>query len=127
MLLPDNYDSCSRFDNDEPGCNTSTGLANSKCMYSIETKLCKADYSNSSSSFGTPTGLSRWFKEKWVNVCKKEGNKYAKCGKTGKKYPYCRPSVRISLKTPKTVREIGEKKLAKMCKRKKNSNKVRIN
>jgi hypothetical protein len=127
MLLPDNYDSCSRFDNDEPGCNISTGLANSKCMYSIETKLCKADYSNSSSSFGTPTGLSRWFKEKWVNVCKKEGNKYAKCGKIGKKYPYCRPSVRISLKTPKTVREIGEKKLAKMCKRKKNSNKVRIN
>lgn len=71
--------------------------------------------------------LSRWFREKWVNVCKKKGNKYAKCGKVGKKYPYCRPSIRISSKTPKTVRELGKRKLAKMCKRKKNRNRVRIN
>jgi hypothetical protein len=71
--------------------------------------------------------LSRWFREKWVNVCKKKGNKYAKCGKVGKKYPYCRPSIRISSKTPKKLRELGKRKLAKMCKRKKNRNKVRIN
>jgi hypothetical protein len=71
--------------------------------------------------------LSRWFKEKWVNVCKKKGRKYVKCGKVGKKYPYCRPTVRISLKTPKTVRELGKRKLTKMCKHKKNSKRVRIN
>jgi len=130
MSLPDNYDSCSRFDNNGAECNNSRGLANSRCEYSEDTKLCRANYSENVNNFGignSPTGLSRWFKEKWVNVCKKEGNKYAKCGKIGKKYPYCRPSVRISLKTPKTVREIGERKLAEMCKRKKNSNKVRIN
>jgi hypothetical protein len=129
MSLPDNYDSCSRFDNNGAECNNSRGLANSRCEYSEDTKLCRANYSENVNNFGignSPTGLSRWFKEKWVNVCKKEGNKYAKCGKNGKKYPYCRPSVRISLKTPKTVREIGERKLAEMCKRKKNSNKVRI-
>jgi hypothetical protein len=127
IFVPDNYDSCSRFDNNEGECNSSRGLANSKCEYSENTKLCKANYSENVNNFGSSTGLSRWFKEKWVNVCKKEGNKYAKCGKIGKKYPYCRPSIRISSKTPKTVREIGEKKLAKICKRKKNSNKVRIN
>jgi len=71
--------------------------------------------------------LARWFKEKWVNVCKKIGNKYARCKKIGRKYPYCRPSIRVNSKTPKTVRELGKRALAKMCKRKKNSKKVRIN
>ena len=70
--------------------------------------------------------LSRWFKEKWVNVCKKKGKGYAKCGKVGKKYPYCRPTIRVSSKTPKTVRQLGKRKLAKMCKLKKNSKKVRL-
>ena len=102
-------------------------MANSKCEYSENTRLCKANYSENVNNFGSSTGLSRWFKEKWVNVCKKEGNKYAKCGKSGKKYPYCRPSVRITSKTPKTVREIGKKKLAKICKRKKNKKRVTIN
>ena len=46
LSLPDNYDSCSRFDNKEPECNEGRGLANSKCEYSTETKLCKANYSN---------------------------------------------------------------------------------
>jgi len=68
--------------------------------------------------------LSRWFREKWVNVCKKKGRKYVKCGKVGRKYPYCRPSVRVTSKTPKTVKELGKRKLAKMCKLKKNSKKV---
>jgi hypothetical protein len=127
ILVPDNYDTCSRFDNNQSECNTARGLGNSKCEYSENTRLCKANYSENVNNFGSPTGLSRWFKEKWVNVCKKEGNNYAKCGKSGKKYPYCRPSVRITSKTPKTVREIGKKKLAKICKRKKNKNRVTIN
>ena len=127
ILVPDDYDTCSRFDNNQSECNNARGLANSKCEYSENTRLCKANYSENVNNFGSSTGLSRWFKEKWVNVCKKEGNKYAKCGKSGKKYPYCRPSVRITSKTPKTVREIGKKKLAKICKRKKNKKRVTIN
>jgi len=55
--------------------------------------------------------LKRWFKEKWVDVrtgkaCgRKEGEKRGT--------PYCRPSKRISSKTPVTSKEIGsgEKKL----------------
>ena len=25
--------------------------------------------------------LERWFKERWVNVCKRKGGKYIKCGR----------------------------------------------
>ena len=72
------------------------------------------------------SGLTRWFKEKWVNVCvkNKKGN-YTPCAKSTKKYPYCRPSVRVTSKTPKTVKEIPKDKLKKMCKIKKNSTKMK--
>lgn len=69
-------------------------------------------------SFGS---LDRWFKEKWVNVCKRKGKGYAKCGRSKsskKNYPYCRPSKRVSSQTPRTVGEIGKSKLKQMCKRK---------
>ena len=75
------------------------------------------------------TGLTRWFKEKWVNVCvkdKKDNGKYAPCAKSTKKYPYCRPSIRVTPETPKTVKEISSKELKKMCKIKKNKKKMKI-
>jgi hypothetical protein len=54
--------------------------------------------------------LKRWFKEKWVNVRKKENGKYAPCGTSEKgKYAYCRPSKRINESTPVTVKEAGDK------------------
>ena len=71
------------------------------------------------------SNLNRWFNEKWVNVCKKKNNKYVPCGRKKsniKKYPYCRPSIKVTRKTPMTVNEIkkkyGSKKLKEMCKRK---------
>ena len=48
-------------------------------------------------------GLTRWFKENWVDV--KTGKP---CGRSkGEKrgYPACRPSKRVSSKTPKTASE----------------------
>ena len=49
--------------------------------------------------------LDRWFKEKWVEV--KIGKK---CGRgkneKGRPYPACRPSKRVSSKTPKTTGEM---------------------
>ena len=66
-------------------------------------------------SFGS---LDRWFKEKWVNVCKPKGSGYAVCGRSKssrKGYPYCRPLKRINSQTPKTVGEIGKAKIKKMC------------
>jgi len=61
------------------------------------------------------SGLQRWLDEKWVNVC--EGKPYPPCGRQSQKekYPYCRPSVRINSKTPKTVQELSQDEIAKMC------------
>jgi len=74
-----------------------------------------------------PIGLNRWFKEKWVNVCKRKSNgTYSTCAKSSKKYPYCRPSVRVTSKTPKTVHEISKSKLKILCKRKKSSKRISI-
>ena len=51
--------------------------------------------------------LKRWFKEDWKDV--KTGKA---CGRSkGEKRgtPYCRPSKRISSKTPKTTKEMSSK------------------
>ena len=61
--------------------------------------------------------LRRWFKEEWVDV--KTGKP---CGRQkGEKrggYPACRPSKRVSSKTPKTTKEMssGEKRRFKASK-----------
>lgn len=63
--------------------------------------------------------LQRWFKEEWVNVCKKgtSSGGYAPCGTNhGKKYPYCRPYNKLPGTTVKTVKEITKKELRHMCK-----------
>lgn len=64
----------------------------------------------------TKSGLKRWFAEDWVDLNRKKNGKYEKCGrksaKTGK-YPVCRPSKRITSKTPRTFREISRKSLTK--------------
>lgn len=65
------------------------------------------------------SNLSRWYREKWIDTCKLP--RKVSCGrkKSAKKgYPYCRPSVRVSPQTPKTVREIGRKELKRRCSRK---------
>lgn len=69
------------------------------------------------SSFGS---LDRWFKEKWIDVCKRSSSgKNLPCGrkKIGdkRKYPYCRPSRRVSSKTPRTRLEIPKNVLKKRC------------
>jgi len=57
--------------------------------------------------------LNRWFKEKWVDVSRKDPKtgKHPPCGrskakKSSKGYPKCRPSVKVSSKTPKTASEM---------------------
>lgn len=69
------------------------------------------------------TGLKRWFAEKWINVCKLP--KKVPCGRPRtslndwkKKYPYCRPSVRVNAKSPKTFKQLSKKELEKRCKKK---------
>tara|TARA_X000001388_G_scaffold37897_1_gene26786 strand:- start:2902 stop:4596 length:1695 start_codon:yes stop_codon:yes gene_type:complete len=72
-------------------------------------------------------GLDRWFKEKWVDVSRKDKDgKHPPCGRSkaktsSKGYPKCRPSVRVSSKTPKTAGEMtsGQKSAATKRKRSK--------
>ena len=53
----------------------------------------------------TEGNLNRWFKEKWVDI--KTGKPCGRSeGEKRKGYPACRPSKRISSKTPKTTKEL---------------------
>lgn len=71
--------------------------------------------------------LRRWFKEKWVDVSRKDKDgKHPPCGRSeakldSKGYPKCRPSKKVSDKTPKTTRgmDAKEKKAATRRKRSK--------
>jgi hypothetical protein len=71
------------------------------------------------------TGISRWYKEKWINVCKlpkKVSCGRSKLSKTWKKnYPYCRPSIRVNKSSPRTSSEISMKEIKKRCSRKRKS------
>ena len=67
-------------------------------------------------------GLTRWFKENWVDV--KTGKP---CGRSkGEKrgYPACRPSKRISSKTPKTAGEMTAAEKARFKREKTGSKKI---
>lgn len=69
-------------------------------------------------------GLGRWFAEKWVDV--KTGKP---CGRQkGEKrdgYPACRPSKRVSSKTPKTAGEMTAAEKAKFKRKKKGPAKIK--
>ena len=79
----------------------------------------------------TSYGLNRWFEEEWINVCKLP--KRVPCGrpktsldKWKKKYPYCRPSKRITDSTPATTSELSNSELKKRCTRKRKSPMKRV-
>lgn len=69
------------------------------------------------------TGLKRWYKEKWIDLNRPIRNSqgkivgYRSCGrpslKSKSKYPLCRPSKRVSSKTPRTYKEISRKSIVK--------------
>lgn len=78
--------------------------------------------------------LRRWFKEKWVDISRKDkSGKHPPCGASAKsregnwnkKYPKCRPSKKVSSKTPETSGEMSpeEKKSASREKRRVESSK----
>ena len=70
----------------------------------------------------TKGGLDRWFKEKWVDV--KTGKP---CGRQkGEKrgYPACRPSKRVSSKTPKTTKEMSPAEKARFKREKTSSKRI---
>jgi len=69
-------------------------------------------------------GLKRWYKEKWVDLNRPIKNSkgkivgYKSCGRSSsgmksKKYPLCRPSKRVSPRTPRTYKQISKGSLSK--------------
>ena len=70
--------------------------------------------------------LERWFKEKWVDV--KTGKNVVEVkNEKGRPYPACRPSKRVSSKTPKTTSEMSSKEKARFKREKTSSKKISIN
>lgn len=77
-----------------------------------------------SGSKTSKSGLKRWYKEKWVDLNRPIRNSkgkivgYKSCGRKssgikGKKYPLCRPSKRVSPRTPRTYKQISKGSLSK--------------
>jgi len=61
--------------------------------------------------------LKRWFKEKWIDV--RTGKPCGRRKGDGRGVPYCRPSKRVSSKTPKTSGEMSAAEKAKKIAEKK--------
>ena len=61
--------------------------------------------------------LKRWFKEKWIDVRTGKPCGRRKGEKRG--VPYCRPSKRVSSKTPKTSGEMSSSEKRKKIREKK--------
>ena len=79
------------------------------------------------------SGLSRWYDEKWIDVCQLP--RIVSCGRKSagmstrawaKKYPYCRPYKKITKKTPRTVSELSSAELKRRCKQKRRSPRKRV-
>jgi hypothetical protein len=66
-------------------------------------------------NIGRPTGLTRWYNEKWIDI-----KTNLPCGKAKTKeyYPTCRPSVRVTSKSPVTASELSDYQKKKMIQKK---------
>ncbi len=67
-------------------------------------------------------GLGRWFDEKWVDV--KTGKPCGRSKGEKRDYPACRPSKRVSDKTPKTTKEMTPAEKARFKREKTGSKKI---
>lgn len=74
---------------------------------------------------GQHGGLDRWFAEKWVDV--KTGKACGRQEGENRSYPACRPSKRISSKTPKTSSEMSPSEKAKFKRTKTSSERIPYN
>jgi hypothetical protein len=74
-------------------------------------------------------GLSRWFAEEWIDVCKLP--RIVPCGrknsrKSKRSYPYCRPRYKITSKSPRSARSFSAYEIKKRCKQKRKSPSKRV-
>lgn len=73
------------------------------------------------------SGLDRWFKEKWVDISRKDkSGKHPPCGRSDAdkgKYPKCRPSKKVTKDTPVTSKELSKSEKKKAVKKKRKAEK----
>jgi hypothetical protein len=74
---------------------------------------------------GQHGGLDRWFAEKWVDI--KSGKPCGRQEGESRAYPACRPSKRVSSKTPKTSGEMSSSEKAKFKSSKTSSQRISYN
>jgi hypothetical protein len=74
---------------------------------------------------GQHGGLDRWFAEKWVDI--KSGKPCGRQEGESRAYPACRPSTRVSSKTPKTSGEMSSSEKAKFKSSKTSSQRISYN
>lgn len=86
-------------------------------------KFLKNSYSYKSG--GQHGGLDRWFAEKWVDV--KSGKPCGRQEGENRAYPACRPSKRVSSKTPKTSSELSSEEKARFKSTKTSSQRIPYN
>lgn len=77
------------------------------------------------------SNLKRWYDEEWVDITRPRRNStgYKQCGRKSVKsgrYPVCRPSVRVSSKTPLTVNELPRYRRTSAIRRKRQTPQKRI-
>lgn len=61
------------------------------------------------------TGLNRWYRERWIDIAT---GKPCGSAKTKRHYPTCRPSKRITSKSPVTARELTSSQKRNMIRQK---------
>jgi hypothetical protein len=101
--------------------SSKTGIYKSSWIVK-EYKRLGGRYSGKKPNVKSP-GLKRWYKEKWIDLNRPIRNSkgkivgYRPCGrpnlKSKNKYPLCRPSKRITFKTPRTYKQISDKSITK--------------
>lgn len=72
------------------------------------------------------TGLKRWFAEKWIDLNRSGQPCGRKKADTPGKYPLCRPSVKVTSKTPKMAQEIPTDRIQRANKDKQKGKRVKF-
>ena len=75
------------------------------------------------------SGLSRWFEEQWIDVCKLP--RIVTCGRKSSRrskrsYPYCRPLYKVNSLSPRTARSLTVSEIRKRCNKKKRNPSKRV-
>jgi hypothetical protein len=77
----------------------------------------KPSKSSSKRRTSRSTGLTKWFLEKWIDICTNKpcGRPSTNISNWKKTYPLCRPSKKINKSTPKTVSQLSKEEIRRKC------------